>query len=146
MLSEAKHLFSGFKSLHFVQGDRIRAHMHEMSIAQNIVEIVKQNLQEKDYAEVKSVKVKIGELAGVVTESLDFCFNVIIDSTPMKGAVLDIECIPFVIECKTCRIISNSEAGIFVCPACASTDTKIVSGTELQLVEIELNDNSTEPS
>ena len=49
--------------------------MHELSIAQSILEIVKENAGVTDL--VKHVKVRIGELANVVPDSLEFCFGAI---------------------------------------------------------------------
>ena len=51
--------------------------MHELSIAQSIVEIVQQYVPNGETRPVKSVNLKVGEMAGVVPESLDFCFGAI---------------------------------------------------------------------
>jgi hydrogenase nickel incorporation protein HypA/HybF len=115
--------------------------MHELSIAESILEIVRTNVPPEEQYSVKSVKLKVGKLAGVVADSLDFCFTAITQETPFKGVVLDIELIPFVVKCKGCGASSESEAGVVLCPACGSAETDVVSGTELQVIEIELHDN-----
>jgi len=118
--------------------------MHELSIAQSIVDIVQANLPAADTHAVKSVKLKIGQLSGVVPDSLDFCFGAIIQGTSLQGANLDIEKVPFVLRCRTCKTSFESEAGIVLCQKCGGTDTEVVSGTELQVVEIELYDEHLE--
>ncbi len=65
--------------------------MHELSIAQNIVDIVQQHLPETRGGEVQSVKVRVGRLSGVIPESLEFCFSVIVGDTVLRGAELAIE-------------------------------------------------------
>jgi hydrogenase nickel incorporation protein HypA/HybF len=90
------------------------------------------------------VKLKIGQLSGVVADSLDFCFGAIIQGTSLQGASLDIEKVPFVLKCRTCETSFESEAGIVLCQQCGGTDTEVLSGTELQVVEIELYDEHLE--
>jgi len=114
--------------------------MHELSIAQNILEIVKLNVPSNELSEVKSVKLRIGEFGGVVPESLEFCFQAITSGTELEGSVLDIERIPFVVECKSCGETSTNNYGISVCQKCKGIDTKIISGMEMQVVEIELSE------
>jgi hydrogenase nickel incorporation protein HypA/HybF len=68
--------------------------MHELSIAQSVLEIVQANLPVEDSQYVKSVKLKVGHLSGVVPDSLDFCFTAITQGTRLQGTVLDIEQVP----------------------------------------------------
>lgn len=114
--------------------------MHELSIAQNILDIVQQYVPASDSRNVKTVRMKVGELSGVVTESLEFCFGAIIMGTHLEGARLDIEQIPLQTECKQCAKLFRVEENNFRCPTCGSDDLSIVSGRELQVTEIELND------
>jgi Zn finger protein HypA/HybF involved in hydrogenase expression len=44
--------------------------MHELAIAQNILEIVNQSVPEEQAAAVRLVRIRIGQLSGVVPESL----------------------------------------------------------------------------
>ncbi len=114
--------------------------MHELSIAQNIVEIIQEHVPSNGLSLVKNVKMKIGNLAGVVPDSLEFCFDAITDQTPMRNAVLVVEHVPFVVECGRCGKASTSEVGIILCAECGSDETRIVSGNELLVTAIELLD------
>jgi hydrogenase nickel incorporation protein HypA/HybF len=125
--------------------------MHELSIAQSILEIVQANLPvpdesrlSSDGSSVKSVKIRIGQLSGVVPDSLEFCFLAITQGTPLQGVALDIDQVPFVLKCRGCNISFQSEAGIVLCPTCGGIDTEVLSGTELQVVEIEMYDGLLE--
>jgi hydrogenase nickel incorporation protein HypA/HybF len=117
--------------------------MHELSIAHQIVEIVGQHVPDADTARVKSVTVRIGEAAGVVAESLEFCFTAIIAETELAGAALNIEEIPLMLKCSRCQTTTRGSFGVFVCPTCGG-NTTIVSGTELNVIEIELEDEVPE--
>jgi hydrogenase nickel incorporation protein HypA/HybF len=86
------------------------------------------------------VKIRVGHLSGVVADSLEFCFTAITQGTRLQGTVLDIEQVPFVLKCRSCSMSFESEAGVVLCPACGGSDTEVLSGTELHVVEIELYD------
>ena len=114
--------------------------MHELSIAQNIVEIIREHVPSNGLPLVKNVKLKIGELAGVVPDSLEFCFDAITEQTPMRNAVLVVEHIPFVVECRSCGRVSTNDIGTFLCAECGSDETRMVSGNELLVTAIEVLD------
>ena len=46
--------------------------MHELSVAQSIVEIIQRHVPQSDWERVRVVRLKIGAAAGVVPESLEF--------------------------------------------------------------------------
>jgi len=114
--------------------------MHELSLAQSIVDIVGQYVPIDQARSVKSVKIRIGQLSNVVPESLDFCFAAITTDTPLSGASLEIERIPFTLHCRNCGSSFISESGIVLCPSCGNQNTDVATGTEMQIVEIELLD------
>jgi hydrogenase nickel incorporation protein HypA/HybF len=114
--------------------------MHELSIAQNIVEIIQEHVPRNGLPLVKNVKLKIGELAGVVPDSLEFCFDAITERTPMHNAVLVVEHVPFVVECRKCGKVSKNDVGTSLCAGCGSDETRMVSGNELLVMAIEVLD------
>ncbi len=114
--------------------------MHELSIAESILEIVRAHAPPG--RTVTSIRVRVGALSGVVPDSLEFCFTAITQDTPLAAARLALEFIPFVIQCRTCGVRSDTEPGLALCPGCGGTDTRIVSGTELQVAEIEIDDSA----
>jgi hydrogenase nickel incorporation protein HypA/HybF len=118
--------------------------MHELSIAQNIVEIIRAQIKEDDLAAIQSVKLRAGMFSGVVPHSLKFCFDALIADTPMCNAQIDIESVPFTIKCNECSETSACDDAIAICPSCGSGNTKIMSGNELQIVEIVLQDEPVE--
>ena len=118
--------------------------MHELSIAQSIVEIVEQYVPQDHQGEVQTVKLKVGELSGVVVESLEFCFSAVTAGTRFEGALLDVEHIRLTARCRRCANVAPVSDNSFSCHACGSTDVAIVSGRELQVTEIEVTDNERE--
>ncbi len=68
--------------------------MHELSLAQSIVRLVQRHLPASEHRKVKSVKVRIGEQAGIAGDSLAFCFRLAGEGTVMKDATLELEAGP----------------------------------------------------
>jgi hydrogenase nickel incorporation protein HypA/HybF len=118
--------------------------MHELAIAQNILEIVQQSVPENQAQSVRGIRIRVGQLSGIVPDSLDFCFSAIVNDTEMQKARLAIEQIPTLSQCKSCAHRFGIEDWIFVCPVCQSTDLEMISGKELEIVEIELEDECNE--
>lgn len=112
--------------------------MHELSVAQSIFEIVNQYVLREQSGSVKSIKLKLGEFSGVVPDSLEFCFSAIVVDTPLSAARLEIERVPFMLACKTCKKSFASQFGVVLCPECGGCETDVISGTEMQIVEIEI--------
>lgn len=113
--------------------------MHELSIAQEIINIVKSSLPE-NYTKVKSIKLKVGKLSGVLIDSLQFCFESIITQTELDGATLDIEEVPIKIKCLECENEEIINEPIFQCSKCQSYNVRLITGKELSITEIEIED------
>lgn len=118
--------------------------MHELSIAQSIIDIVNQYLPNENFHSVKSVNIKVGKFSNILVDSLEFCFDALIKDTPLQGATLKIKNIPVQIKCSKCQKISEIEPPIFLCPNCSNNSIKIISGTEMQVEDIELNEDIME--
>jgi hydrogenase nickel incorporation protein HypA/HybF len=116
--------------------------VHELSIAQGILDIVYQNLPKDRTVAVRSVRLRIGAIGGVVTDSLEFCFSAITAGTPMEGVTLEIEHVPLVVHCKGCGKDSEIEQTMFACPSCHGVDLTMVSGNEMQVKDIEIEDGA----
>ena len=118
--------------------------MHELSVAQSIVEIIHQHVPESEWMHVAVVRLKIGAVAGIVPESLEFSFQAITADSKLPHARLEIESIPFRIHCNTCNTTAENELGFALCDTCGSTDTTILSGSELDISEIEVAEPESE--
>jgi hydrogenase nickel incorporation protein HypA/HybF len=118
--------------------------MHELSIAQGILEIVHQYVPVAQQPRVRRVRISVGDLAGVVPDSLEFGFSALIAGTALRNAALDIVRVPFTLHCKSCNETFSNHVGEVLCPACGGSDATVMSGTELQVSEIELDDDSVE--
>jgi hydrogenase nickel incorporation protein HypA/HybF len=112
--------------------------MHELAIAQSIVEVVEARAAECNAARVKGIRLKIGEASGVVIDSLTFCFEMLASLDPaLEGAQLLIDIMPHRAVCHHCAREFTVKDFIAQCPTCKEWSNEIVSGTELQVIEME---------
>jgi hydrogenase nickel incorporation protein HypA/HybF len=115
--------------------------MHELSIADALVQHVSEALAGSPPCRVTRVRLRIGELSGVAAEPLAFCFEVVTRDTPLEGATLEIESVPVAIRCDACgQVAELPEAPPFRCPRCDQPSSAIVRGKELEIESIEVED------
>lgn len=114
--------------------------MHELSLAQDIIETVKQNVTADELTKVREVIVEVGAFSGVVADSLKFSFEAITSGTELNDAVMKIVDIPFCLKCNDCGSETSTEIPMLLCSICGSSNTKILSGDELRVKELKLTD------
>jgi hydrogenase nickel incorporation protein HypA/HybF len=113
--------------------------MHELAIAESIVDAVDTRAAECNATRVKGVRLRIGEASGVVTDSLTFCFEMLTSLNPtLAGAQLLIDIVPHRAWCRHCAREFPVTNFIVQCPTCQEWDAKVISGTELQILDMEI--------
>lgn len=114
--------------------------MHELSIAQSIVDAVETRATECKATLVKSVRLRIGEANSIVPDSLTFCFDMLTSLDPMlAGAQLLIDNVPHRARCSHCAIDFPVQNFVAQCPTCGEWSNDIISGTELQILDMEID-------
>jgi len=91
-------------------------------------------------SKVNVVNIKNGALSGVITEALEFCFDVCAAGTPAENAKLNIKSVPSAWKCESCgaKVNKVEDMGVPICPKCESVKLKLVSGREFELESIEV--------
>ncbi len=113
--------------------------MHELSIAQRLVEIALENMQEANAEIVVAVTVRIGALSCVHEDALQFGFELVTQATPLADAVLRIIKLPVAIYCESCeKVLELRSIQCFQCPVCGTPSADIRQGCELDLQSIEV--------
>ena len=115
--------------------------MHELSIAQNLVEIATEHLSGAGDVPVIAIRLRVGALSCVHRDALEFSYELVTAETPLAGSRLIVEEIPVTIHCPTCNCVKELP-GIqsFRCPDCDMPSADIRSGKELELESIELGE------
>ena len=113
--------------------------MHEMSIAESLIDILKEEMDRHGATTLRSVRLNIGRLSAVVPESLSFCFGVLIEGTELEGAELVMNMVPLRGYCASCTLEFEIEDYTFLCPSCGNTKIDTIEGRDLSIVEIEVH-------
>lgn len=111
--------------------------MHELSIASNLMDIVKQAIDGQSVSRVTSLLIVIGEMSTVVPDCLTFAFEIMSKGSVAEGARLDFEKKPLIGKCGDCGKEFHVENYVFLCPECESRNVEILSGREFMLKSIE---------
>ncbi|MEV7520313.1 hydrogenase maturation nickel metallochaperone HypA [Streptomyces sp. NPDC091371] len=115
--------------------------MHEMSIAMAVVGQVEEAAP-GGASVAGRVELQIGELAGVVPDSLAFCFELACAGTVLEGAELVIRSVPARARCGACA--GDWDVGMppeLCCPACGrATEVELLSGRELRILTVTWED------
>ena len=121
--------------LEYVDGGEI---MHEYPITLSIVQISNEEAFKHGANKITEIRLKIGELSGLVPESLQVYFDMISQGTLSEGAKLVVEKIPIKFRCNDCGNESGVVGGIYKCPQCDSKDIKIINGNEYMIDSMEV--------
>ncbi len=112
--------------------------MHELSLAHDLVEIASDAARQANVQRVDVVHLKVGALAGVVTEALLFCYDLATRGTPLEGSRLEIHPVPLVVKCERCSAgCQLEEFNGLICPTYGGPAALVVSGRELQIESLE---------
>ena len=105
---------------------------------QNVFDIAFARLPPASDVRIVRLRLRVGVLAGVVAEALEFAFEAMKVDTPAAQAELIVERIPALLVCRDCRQPFEPDGFPAPCPNCASWATEIRQGQELELVNVEM--------
>jgi hydrogenase nickel incorporation protein HypA/HybF len=112
--------------------------MHEMALAQSMLEIVERTARDNGAARVTLVCIEIGALSHVEPDALRFCFDVVTRESLAEGARLDIRATPGEAWCMPCGMTVPLPRLGEACPRCGSYQLSISSGDAMRVREIEI--------
>lgn len=112
--------------------------MHELSVAQALVEQVDAVIDQHRASRATSIRVRIGPLAGVVPELLASAFPLAAAGSRMEHAQLEFIHASIQVRCRTCGAETEAAMNRLLCGACGDWHTQILSGDELLLESVEL--------
>ena len=142
--------------------------MHELSIAESILDTVRSEARKRPDAHVAKVAVRIGALSGVEPDALSFGFECLVRGTELEPLALVIEPVPRRQRCPACDLtfevpdgrIENVRAGggaailagldtglrtpddglSLSCRRCGRPDTVLAGGEELEIAYLEVEE------
>jgi len=112
----------------------VEAEMHELAIAESLVEAVQTRTGGQT---VRSIRLQVGRLSGVVPDALMFAFELAAHGTPLQGSQLLIDEPAGRLHCRTCQVDQGKDDLILLCE-CGSADVEVTAGRELALLSVEV--------
>jgi hydrogenase nickel incorporation protein HypA/HybF len=113
--------------------------MHEMTIAQSLLEAISAEV-EKQNAKPVSATITCGAFSGVNNEALCFAFEAISKDTDCVGLKLYIEQKPIQARCKKCGSVFALDLHKPNCPNCRGDDFELLPDAPLLLEEMEFEE------
>lgn len=114
--------------------------MHEMSIALSVIDIASKEARAGKADKIEAIHLDVGMLAGVMIDSLEFCFDSASKDSMANGAELIINQIPGRGKCLECGTAFEVESFITICPNCGAYRVEIDQGRELRVASITVSD------
>ena len=112
--------------------------MHELSLCMALIRVIEDQHHRQPFRRVRTVRLAVGALAGVEIEALRFGFTVAAQGTLAEGAVLEIEQPPGQAACLDCGAVVEVRDREEPCPQCGGYFLRARGGTELRVVELEV--------
>ena len=92
-------------------------------------------------ARVKEVRLRVGSLASVVEDSLQFCYGIAIEGTPLQGSKLVVKILPIMMHCDKCaQDVEIASLQSFRCPRCDEPVSDLRQGRELEIESLEIDE------
>ncbi len=112
--------------------------MHEMSIAEGLIQLLEQQAVAQNFSKVKTVWLEIGPLAAIESQALTFCFDAVSRHSLAEGARLEIIELPATGWCLGCSQAIIVQQRYDSCSHCGSYQVQITGGEELRIKELEV--------
>ena len=112
--------------------------MHEMSLAEGVLQIVEDAGRTQGFSRVKAVILEIGQLSAVEPEAMRFCFDAVSRGTLAEGAQLEVIAVPGEGLCFSCGQTVAIAVLHDPCPACGGFPVQATGGTEMRVKELEV--------
>lgn len=113
--------------------------MHELSIAQALVDQVGKVAEAQQAKRVVSIRVVVGTLSGVDPEALRMAFPLAAEESPLlQETELVLERVTATVRCADCQAVSTPEPPFVYCTACKSRNVQIETGRELYIQSAEI--------
>ncbi|MDP1734834.1 MAG: hydrogenase maturation nickel metallochaperone HypA [Sulfuritalea sp.] len=112
--------------------------MHEMSLAEGVLQLIEDAARDQEFVKVTTVWLEIGQLSGVEVEAMKFCFDAVTRDSVADGARLEIIALPGTGWCMACSKTVPMAEVFGECPQCGGYQMQVTGGTEMRVKELEV--------
>lgn len=112
--------------------------MHEQSIVEALLAKALEKAEEANASKILRIYLVVGELSGVLTDSVEFYFGFLSQDTIAAQASLFFTGSPTQVRCRNCNTVFSPKNLNLTCPTCQQRKIEIISGAELYLDSMEV--------
>ena len=112
--------------------------MHELAITRSMLEIVLQQADQAHAKKVTKINLVIGEMTGVVSDSVQFYLDILTKATIAADARVYFTIVPSKAKCRNCHQTFELQKFDWTCPNCRGNIIDVISGKELFVQSIEV--------
>jgi hydrogenase nickel incorporation protein HypA/HybF len=110
--------------------------MHEISLLENVREILESHAASRKFSKVTRVTLEIGKLSCVEPDALRFGFDVVMKDSPAENAELHIIEIAGLGLCRHCGRQTAIETLYDPCPDCGRPIDEVLQGSEMKIKDL----------
>ena len=112
--------------------------MHELSIVESLLSVALEHAEKAEAEKILKINLVVGELAGVVRESVEFYFTFLSKDTVASQAIIHFNWVPAKFRCRNCGEIFVPERLSYTCPSCGDRQLDVIAGRELYIESLEV--------
>ena len=112
--------------------------MHELSVCLSLLDQVERIAREHGASRVDRILLRIGPLSGIEAALVANAYPLAAAGSIAEHAVLEIEASPVRVQCKDCGVETEVQPNRLLCGACGGYHTRLLSGDEMLLANLEL--------
>ena len=112
--------------------------MHELAVTQSMLNLALEHAERAGAGRITRINLVVGEISGIVNESVQFYFDFVSKGTLAEGAQLVFERLPARFRCRACGHEFALQDGNWACPACRALGGEFIAGREFYMESIEV--------
>ena len=112
--------------------------MHELAVTESLLDTACKYANKNDAKKVISLKIIIGDLSGIIDDSVQFYWDIISKNTICQQSKLIFQKVPAKFYCQSCQNEFEIHGELLPCPKCNSMNLKTIQGDEFLLESIEI--------
>lgn len=110
--------------------------MHELSLLDNVREILEDHAASQNFSKVTKVTLEIGRFSTVEPDALRFCFDVVMKGSLAENAELIITELNGLGLCRQCQKQIEMETLYDPCTYCGSPFITVIQGSEMKIKDL----------
>lgn len=112
--------------------------MHELSVTTHLLELALKHAHTAHATRITDLHIVAGQLSSMIDESVQMYWEIVSQGTIAQESKLHFRRIPAEMLCSGCNHRYRLDESDLGCPACGSSQVRIVAGDEFYLDSIEI--------